>query len=76
MYPPTHSIHSLFDQLGIDSSDQGIDAFVAEHGSLASNVKLHQADFWTEAQSAFLQQMTSEDADWAEIVDELDARLR
>lgn len=76
MYPPTHSIHSLFDQLGLDSSDQGIDAFVAEHGSLAANVKLHQADFWSEAQGTFLQQMTSEDADWAEIVDELDARLR
>lgn len=76
MYAPTHSIHSLFDQLGLDSSDQGINAFVAEHGSLAANVKLHQADFWTAAQGAFLQQMIDEDADWAEIVDELDARLR
>jgi hypothetical protein len=76
MYSPTHSIHSLFDQLGLDSSDQGIDDFVTKNGSLAANIKLHQADFWTAAQAAFLQQMTSEDADWSEIVDELDTRLR
>lgn len=76
MYSPTHSIHSLFDQLGLDSSDQGINAFVTKHGSLSADVKLHQADFWTEAQAAFLKQMIDEDADWAEIVDELDAKLR
>lgn len=76
MYPPTHSIHSLFDQLGLDSSDEAIDSFVTKHGSLPANIKLHQADFWNEAQGTFLLQMTKEDADWAEIVDELDTRLR
>lgn len=76
MYLPTHSIHSLFDQLGLDSSDEAINAFVTKHGSLSANVKLHQADFWSEAQGAFLQQMIDEDADWAEVVDELDAKLR
>jgi hypothetical protein len=76
MYSPIHSIYSLFDQLGLDSSEQGINAFVAKHGSLPSNVKLHQADFWNEAQRTFIQQMIDEDADWAEIVDELDAKLR
>ncbi|WP_339721142.1 DUF2789 domain-containing protein [uncultured Paraglaciecola sp.] len=76
MYPPTHSIHSLFDQLGLESTDEAINRFVAKHGSLAAKVKLHQADFWSESQGAFLKQMTEEDADWAEIVDELDAMLR
>jgi hypothetical protein len=76
MYSPTHSIHYLFDQLGLDSSDQGINAFVTKHGSLPANVKLYQANFWTEAQAAFLKQMIDEDADWAEVVDELDTKLR
>jgi hypothetical protein len=76
MYSQIHSIHSLFDQLGLDSSDQAINAFVAKHGLLPANVKIHQADFWNEAQKSFLQQMINEDADWAEVVDELDAKLR
>lgn len=76
MYAPTHSINSLFDQLGLDSSDQAIDAFVDAHGPIAADIKLHQADFWSKAQGDFLQQMLKEDADWAEIVDELDTRLR
>ncbi|MEP3828238.1 MAG: DUF2789 domain-containing protein [Lentilitoribacter sp.] len=76
MYPPTHSIHSLFDQLGLDSSQQGINEFVSKHSPLAADIKLHQANFWNTSQGAFLQQMINEDADWAEIVDELDAMLR
>jgi hypothetical protein len=76
MYSPIHSIHSLFDPLGLDSSEQAINAFVAKHGSLHANVKIHQADFWNEAQSSFLQHMINDDADWAEVVDELDAKLR
>jgi hypothetical protein len=76
MYSPIHSIHSLFDPLGLDSSAQAINVFVAKHGSLPGNVKIHQADFWNEPQKSFLQQMINEDADWAEIVDELDTKLR
>jgi hypothetical protein len=49
---------------------------VVKHGSLHANVKIHQADFWNEAPSSFLQHMINEDADWAEVVDELDAKLR
>jgi hypothetical protein len=76
IYPRIRSIHSLFDQLGLDSSDEAINAFVTKHGSLSANVKLHQADFWSEAQGAFLQQMIDEGTDWAEVVDELDVKLR
>jgi hypothetical protein len=76
MYSPIHSIHSLFDQLGLASYDEAINAFVAKNGTLPGGIKLHQADFWNEAQKTFLQQMIDEDADWAEIVDELDAKLR
>lgn len=76
MYSTIHSIHSLFYQLGLASSDRAINAFVAKNGTLPSGIKLHQADFWNAALKTFLQQMIDEDADWAEIVDELDAKLR
>jgi hypothetical protein len=76
MYSPIHSIHSLFDQLGLASTDEAINAFVAKNGVLPGDVKLHQADFWNEAQKTFLQQMIIEDADWAEVIDELDVKLR
>ena len=66
----------MFNQLGLDSSEQAINAFVTKHGSLPADIKLHQADFWNASQGAFLQQMIDEDADWAEVVDELDAKLR
>lgn len=76
MYSAIYSIHSLFNQLGLASTDEAINTFVTKNGSLPGNVKLYQAKFWNEAQKTFLQQMIDEDADWAEIVDELNAKLR
>jgi hypothetical protein len=71
-----HSLASLFDQLGLDSSDQAIQAFINRNSPLAAGTALYQADFWSPAQAAFLKQSTDDDADWAEIVDQLDAMLR
>ncbi len=76
METPIHSIVSLFDQLGLDSTDQGIDAFITTNGPLPAAVELSKAAFWNTSQASFLQQMKDEDADWAEIVDQLDAMLR
>ena len=39
-------------------------------------VALADAPCWTPAQAAFLREEILEDADWAEVVDQLDARLR
>lgn len=76
MYSPIHSINALFEQLGLESSDQAIETFIAEHSPLPAQVKLYEADFWNKSQRTFIQQMKDEDADWAEIVDQLDAMLR
>jgi hypothetical protein len=76
MYTPIHSISSLFEQLGLGSSKKEMNAFIAAHSSLPAKVELHDAGFWNKSQQAFLRQMKEEDADWAEIVDQLDAMLR
>ncbi|PCI07664.1 MAG: hypothetical protein COB77_04160 [Gammaproteobacteria bacterium] len=76
MESPTHNLDSLFSQLGLDSSDEAIDDFINKNKSLPGNVKLHKADFWNSSQASFLKQAKDEDADWAEIVDQLDALLR
>ena len=48
--------------------------FFASH-SLAHDTRLVDAPFWTPSQSAFLSQQMREDAEWAPLVDELNARL-
>lgn len=72
----SHSLSSLFDQLGLRSTDQAIEDFIKRHSEIPGDVELHEADFWNAAQSAFLKQAKDEDADWAEIVDQLDVMLR
>jgi uncharacterized protein involved in type VI secretion and phage assembly len=71
-----HSIASLFDQLGLDSTEQAIQDFISRNSPLPAGVELYDADFWSSAQASFLKQAKDEDADWAEIVDHLDAMLR
>ncbi len=76
MEPPVHSMNALFSQLGLPDSDDAIAAFVARHRPLPEALSLADADFWTPAQARLLRQAISDDADWAEVVDQLDARLR
>ena len=76
MESPIHTLTSLFDQLGLDSTDQAIENFIDDHRPLEGNIDLHEADFWSVSQASFLKQGKDEDADWAEIVDQLDALLR
>lgn len=68
------SINTLFDQLGLDSSDEAIDKFVKEH-QLAKNVKLSDAPFWTDGQRKFLKEEFQKDALWVEHIDDLNRRL-
>ena len=70
-----HTLNTLFEQLGLASDDTAIDQFVVEH-SLAPEVSLADADFWSPGQAMFLREALEDDSDWAEIVDYLDARLR
>ncbi len=71
-----HTLAALFEQLGLDNSDDFIDEFVKSHKPIPGPVPIHAAEFWTDAQAAFLQEAVAEDADWAEVVDHLDAMLR
>jgi hypothetical protein len=70
-----HTINTLFRQLDLAATDSDVDSFFSSH-KLDRETRLSDADFWTEAQAAFLVEALEEDADWAEIVDQLDARLR
>jgi len=76
MESPTHNINSLFGQLGLINSDQAINDFVEQHKPVPHDTPLYKAKFWSESQAAFLHEAIEEDADWAEIVDHLDAMLR
>ena len=76
MEQPIHNLNSLFDQLGLDSTDAAIEDFINRNNPLPDNIELHNADFWNSSQTSFLKQAKDEDADWAEIVDKLYAMLR
>ena len=76
MEKPVHVLKELFAQLGLPDSTAEIEAFIAAHAPLADEVKLPDAPFWTTGQAAFLQEQLANDADWAELVDQLNAALR
>ena len=71
-----HSIHDLFAQLGLPSETAAIDRFIRQHSPLDGELALHQAPFWTASQANFLRCELIEDADWAEVIDRLNSRLR
>lgn len=76
MEPNFHRLSDLFRQLGLPDDLASIEAFILQHRSLPSSVRLSEADFWTESQRTFLSEEIAEDADWAEVVDDLSRRLR
>ncbi|PQZ85429.1 MULTISPECIES: DUF2789 domain-containing protein [Pseudomonas] len=76
MESPVHSLQSLFKQLGLPDDPVSIDKFVAVHSPLKADLQLADAFFWTDSQKAFLREEIVEDADWAEVVDELNLMLR
>lgn len=76
MQPSFHPMKELFEQLGLDSSEAAIEAFIARNRPIPGNVPLAEADCWTDSQRHFLEEALADDADWAEAVDHLDARMR
>lgn len=76
MEAPYHSIELLFDQLGLDSSEEAIESFINKNKSLPGHLELYKADFWTNSQASFLKEMKDEDSDWSAVVDLLDTMLR
>lgn len=71
----THTMSELFDQLGLPSDEDSIQQFVADHRPMPQNTLLSEASFWTPAQAQFLGEQLQRDADWAEVVDQLNMRL-
>ena len=76
MDQPIHRFSDLFAQLGLPADEQAIRQFIASHGPLRADILLADAPFWTASQAAFLKEEKLEDADWAELVDQLDLALR
>jgi hypothetical protein len=72
----THRFHELFAQLGLPDDSASIERFIAAHTPLAADARLHAAPFWTPAQAAFLREACLQDADWAELADQLSVALR
>lgn len=68
------TINTLFEQLGLDGSDEAIDQFVLEH-QLSQDLKLVDAPFWNDNQRKFLKEEYRADAGWIEIIDDLNVRL-
>ncbi len=70
-----HTIYTLFAQLGLPNNDVAIEAFV-KNNHLPDEIPLEKAAFWSAGQAQFLREAIAEDADWSEVVDQLDAQLR
>lgn len=75
MERPVHDMSNLFAQLGQASDEGAIARFIERHRPLPAEVQLHEAPFWTPAQAAFLREALLQDADWAEVADELNVGL-
>jgi hypothetical protein len=71
-----HRFSDLFAQLGLPSDPAGIAHFIATHRPLPEHVLLADAPCWTPAQAALLREQLHADADWAEVIDQLNAALR
>jgi hypothetical protein len=76
MNPFDHRFCELFAQLGLPADDASIRQFITRHAPLAPGVRLADATFWTPSQASFLREAIGQDADWAEVADQLSAALR
>jgi hypothetical protein len=74
--PSQHNLSELFRQLGLPADKAYIEQFILEHKPLEPAVKISAAPFWTPAQRDFLLKALLDDADWAPMVDQLNAELR
>ncbi|MFT4171388.1 MAG: DUF2789 domain-containing protein [Rhodocyclaceae bacterium] len=76
MEAPLHTLNNLFAQLGLPDDAASIDAFILAHRPVPTTISLFDAPCWTPAQADLLRQQIMLDADWAEVVDQLNVRLR
>lgn len=74
MEPLKRSFKDLFEQLGLDSTEQAISYFISDH-MLASGEALDKAPFWTPTQAEFIKESWLGDSDWAEVIELLNVSL-
>lgn len=70
------SMQSLFAQLGEPNDEAAIARFIDKNACETAHIKLHEAAFWSPAQSAFLRDAIQQDANWAAVVDQLSVLLQ
>ncbi|MCW2311625.1 DUF2789 domain-containing protein [Rhodoferax antarcticus] len=66
---------ALFAQLGLPDDDESIAAFLVKHRSMARNMRLPDAPYWSASQASFLREALTQDAEWAVVVDQLSKAL-
>ena len=76
MEDPSHTLNTLFQQLGLPSETDELHRFISQHSPLAEAIGLADAPFWSPSQATFLREQLNKDADWAEVVDQLNLLLR
>ena len=69
------TLNMLFAQLGLPDDEASIEDFIQSHSPQHPDRPLWEENFWTPAQAEFLKESWEEDADWAEVADELNALL-
>lgn len=70
-----HRFSELFAQLSLPSDVHGIAQFIERHAPIPAGQRLEDAPCWTAAQATLLRDMIAQDADWAELADQLNSAL-
>ena len=65
---------TLFQQLGLDDSEEAIARFILDN-QLEDTVPLADAPIWNDGQRQFLREAIKEDNEWALVVDALNESL-
>jgi hypothetical protein len=76
MTPMNHRFSELFAQLGLPDHPEEIRHFLWQHSPLDPALRLDEAPFWTPAQAQLLREELAANADWAQLVDQLNTALR
>lgn len=71
-----HRFSTLFAQLGLPNEVEAIQAFIDTHAPLADSIRLEEAPWWSAGQAQMLREELMMDADWAEVIDQLNLSLR
>ncbi len=74
MPPIRPRMSHLFEQLGLDASDDGIALFIMTH-QLNAQTKITEADYWSASQQQFLAEKIKSDGEWAIVIDQLNESL-